>query len=209
MAIPEFTYTKDVPQGTQKQSVTQAPIQSNFQAIKELVEIDHEAFNLANNVGKHKRVSLQVQAPAPTFDIPAKDVGLYNFLNPTTTKNELYVHRQTNNSPAEVPFTASKMSNTTMNSCVNGWSYLPSGLLIKWGEVVAPADVVAIAPAVVSGGPAFNKVFIAYVTPHSSGPFYNFSCGIYQGPSTTTGAFTAYCKNWSLRTVIDYLVIGV
>jgi len=118
MAGPSYTYTKDIPQGAQKQSVTQAPIQSNFQAIKELVEIDHEAFNLANNFGKHKRVSLLAHAPAPTFD--ANDAGLYNFLNPTTTKNELYVHRQTNNSPAEVPFTASKMSNTAMASCING-----------------------------------------------------------------------------------------
>jgi len=206
MAGPSYTYTKDIPQGAQKQSVTQAPIQSNFQAIKELVEIDHEAFNLANNFGKHKRVSLLAHAPAPTFD--ANDAGLYNFLNPTTTKNELYVHRQTNNSPAEVPFTASKMSNTAMSSCINGWSYLPSGLLIKWGSAVASADVVDIAPAVVSGGPVFSRVFLAYVTPFSSSTFYNFSCGVYQAPSTPTGAFKVYCKNWSGGS-IKYLVIGV
>jgi len=158
MAIPEFTYTKDVPQGTQKQSVTQAPIQRNFQAIKELVEIDHEGFNLVNNVGKHKRVSLLTHAPAPTFD--ANDAGLYNFLNPTTTKNELYVHKQTVAGTSNIPFTASYLSNNIPANNAAGWTYLPSGILMRWTGVTGTGlTTVTLLPA---STPAFSNIFIVF-----------------------------------------------
>jgi len=195
MAIPEFTYTKDVPQGTQKQSVTQAPIQRNFQAIKELVEIDHEGFNLVNNVGKHKRVSLLTHAPAPTFD--ANDAGLYNFLNPTTTKNELYVHKQTVAGTSNIPFTASYLSNNIPANNAAGWTYLPSGILMRWTGVTGTGlTTVTLLPA---STPAFSNIFIVFPIMSTPAGYANAAVSfvdiisntqfrVYFSKRTTTGA---------------------
>ena len=48
-----YTFSTNIPQSAQKISSTQAPIQSNFQAINELIDVNHVGFTDAVNFGKH------------------------------------------------------------------------------------------------------------------------------------------------------------
>lgn len=66
MAGPTYTYTPDVPQGPTGMNVTQPIILENFQAINELIQVDHVGFNVPNDFGKHNKLSLQFQTDAPT-----------------------------------------------------------------------------------------------------------------------------------------------
>lgn len=187
-----MAYTSNVPQANQLISQSQPIINANFVALQ----------SFGNGYAE-----LAVQVAAPSFT--AGNDGLYVLNNATTTKNELYVHKQTQAGTIDIPFTASAMSNVATASCINGWSYLPSGLLIKWGTATAAANPVSITPTVTSGGPNFTKVFTVYVTPEDTSTNVNFSCGQKTAANDTSGNFDAYCANPSATTYIKYLVIGV
>lgn len=186
-----MAYTNNVPTASQTVSQTQSIIQANFMALS---SFGNGYAELAN------------QSVAPTFT--AGNDGLYTKTYATTSTNELFVHRQGLAGLAEVPFTASKMSNTAAASCDNGWTYLPSGLLMKWGRTIAPSATVAITPTVTSGGPNFSRVFRVFVTPQDP-TAVNFTCGQKSSADNTSGNFNAYCANPSGTTAIIYMVIGI
>lgn len=187
-----MAYTTGVPAANQLVSQTQQPIQDNFTA---LVSFGNGYAELTN------------QAVAPVFG--AGNDGLYTKTYATTTTNELFVHRQGTAALNEVPFTASKMSNNAAAACDDGWSYFPSGLLMKWGSVNAPGATANITPTATSGGPNFTKVFRVFLTPFDSSTAVNFNCGQRTPADNTTGNFTAYCANPSATTRIRYMVIGI
>lgn len=171
MAGPTYTYTQDVPQGSQRISATQAPIQNNFQAINELIAVNHVSFNTADDFGKHKWVSFPVQGSAPTFS--SGEVGLYNLLDATTSKDELYVHKIQNATTTEIPMTASVLSASTPSQGGKGWAYLPSGIIIQWGDgsLSGVADSVVTSTINLSTSPniAFpTQILNAQVTQQSS-----------------------------------------
>jgi len=58
--------------------------------------------------------------------VTGTDLLIYNYLNTDTSAQELYVKKQAALGTAGIPFTAKNMA--------NGWTYLPSGLLVKWGS---------------------------------------------------------------------------
>lgn len=187
-----MAYTVNTPLANQLLSQTQPLIQANFAAL--------ESFG-------NGYAELSLQASAPSFT--AGNDGFYVLTNATTTKNEMYISIQHQAGAVDIPFTASVMSNTVTASCVNGWSYLPSGLLIKWGTATAAANPVSITPTVTSGGPNFTKVFTVYVTPQDTSTNTDFTCGQKTAANDTSGNFDAYCANPSATTFIKYLVIGV
>lgn len=187
-----MSYTSNVPQANQLLSQSQPIMNANFVAL--------------NSFG-NGYAELALQSSVPPFT--AGNDGLYVLNNATTTKNETYIHIQTQAGTSDIPFTASIMSNTVTASCVNGWSYLPSGLLIKWGTFAAPSNPTSVTPTVTSGGPNFTKVFTVYVTPQDTSTNTNFVCGQKTAANDTSGNFDAYCANPSATTYIKYLVIGV
>lgn len=130
-----MAYNPLIPQANDLLSQSQGEIQTNFAAIKTLVDINHVSFDAVGQ-GKHFKVSLPVQSPAPSFDVG--EVGLYSFLNPTTNKNELYVNKTNNSGVVQIAGTASILgtSNPTPGSFGNttGWTMLPSGIKMVWGS---------------------------------------------------------------------------
>jgi len=121
-------YNNSTPQPSDSISITQPRILGNFQEIYTWTAVDHVGFNLAD-AGKHKKVTLIAQSPAPSFT--GTELGVYNFVNPTTTKNELYVTKFINNSLTPVPITASSISNTSPSNGANVETYFPSGMLLQ------------------------------------------------------------------------------
>lgn len=199
-----MAYQNTIPQPTDKLKDSQADLLANFQAIQTLIEVNHATFGDANE-GKHTFVTFPVQGSAPSF--AAGEEGLYNQAYATTTKNELFVHKQSVDALTEVPCTASILSNTAVASCDSGWSYLPSGLLIKWGGLTAATASVTVDFQSLSGGPTYTRVFRVFVSPLDTGTAVNFSVG--QRTVSTTTSFTAYCANPSGSTSLRYLILGV
>lgn len=188
-----MAYQENIPQGTDRISKSQADILGNFTALAPF---------------GNGYVDLTVQNPAPTF--PGTDTGIYAFLDTDTGVSETYINKYTVDAPSEVPFSASIMSYTAMAGCGNGWSYLPSGLLIKWGTVaVAAGTSVNITPTVTSGGPDFNAVFSVMLSPLDTGALTTFVCGQRTVAAAPSGNFTAYVANPSATTSIVYMVMGV
>lgn len=136
------------PNASDRISETQGPIRQNFITINDAFDVNHGEYNTGDQ-GKHKFITFPVQNPAPTITYP--DVGLYSFANALTGKNELY-YVNSNNTPSSVPFTASSYTGV-------GWSLLPSGILLKWGQTTAIGVGATLLYTIPSGssstGPAF------------------------------------------------------
>lgn len=192
-----MSYTSNVPTSGQLISQSQPIINANFVA---LASFGNGYAELSN------------QSMAPSFS--AGNDGLYVLNNATTTKNEMYIHIQNQAGTVDIPFTASAMSNVATASCVNGWSYLPSGLLVKWGSFQATAaTVLTVNVGSISGGPVYNQVFQTYLTPFWNGGVVTSTPSqpilVAQG-TTTAGNFTCFFTNYNATySYLTYMVIGV
>jgi len=130
-----MAYNANIPQPSNQLSQSQADILANFQEIKTLIDVNHEDFASADQ-GKHKWVTLTQQGAIPPAGsaFGATELGLYNAVNSVTTKNELYVKKVNQVTTVQIPATASILSTSSSPIAFsNGWSYLPSGILLKWG----------------------------------------------------------------------------
>lgn len=129
MAVDHFNkgsklaYNSLIPQATDKPKDSQSQLLANFGGIKTLVDINHVTFDDPDE-GKHKFVTFPRQGAAPAT--AATDFAVYSKLSTLgALETELFVRRQ--NSGTEYEFTSSLQTN-------DGWTRLPSGILIKWGR---------------------------------------------------------------------------
>ena len=196
----------NVPLAGQSLGVTRNPINQNFNTINAAFLVDHVEYATGGQ-GKHNKVTFPVQAPAPAF-LPGEE-GLYNFLYPTTAKNELFVHKQNQAGTVDIPFTASAMSNVLQANCVNGWTYLPSGLLVKWGKVARAGQNQNIPVNATSGGPQFNQSFQAYAVAFDTNNAGNFNVRVNGAPAINTGDFLVASTGGPGTCSKVYLVLGV
>lgn len=155
----------NVPQSGQTLNDTRNPIRTNFSVINAAFLVDHVEYNLANQ-GFHNKVTMPVQVAAPAF--AAGINGIYNLNNATTTKNELYVHKQQDAGTADIPFTASTLSSSTPGSAASGWTYLPSGIILQWTNSSSN-----VTPKAVNFPITFpNQVLNVQVTARGASTFY-------------------------------------
>ena len=160
-----------IPMTSQSLDQTQNPILTNFTVIDTAFSVDHAPYNSANE-GWHNQVTLpqQVMAPVPS----ANNNIIYSLIptvSPQTTINEVFIHKQIQGGTADIPFTASILStNASPGNTSDGWTYLPSGILLKWGSVTGsfPNQVwqqilYPTAPNI----PAFTQVFNVTLQPVS------------------------------------------
>lgn len=190
-----MAYNSNVPLGSQPINSTTASIRENFSLLTPW----------GTGYGK-----FTPQGSTPSFDANVDYIYCANF--GPTSKNELYIHRQGVSGLTEVPFTASRMSAQNAATSISGWSYLPSGMLIKWGQIdIVTDNDTSVNVATISQGPAFIQAFQVFVTPcYSSGTRNTFTAGV-RGNPANTGNFTVYANNSRSagETFIRYLVIGI
>lgn len=148
--------TTNVPLPNQSLATSQPLIQGNFVTIEAAFIQDHVDYGITGQ-GKHNQVTFPVQASAPSY--LNGEVGLFNLLNSNTSADELYVAKGTN---PGIAFTAS-LQNT------NGWSYLPSGILLKWGTAgVSGSGNTTITFPTGATYPAFNSIYSVQISPVST-----------------------------------------
>lgn len=151
-------YQNNIPQATDRIKDSQSDILGNFAAIKTLVDINHVTFDIADQ-GKHKWVSMPVQAASPAT-LPG-EMALYTKTSTYTTEPEIYLRRQTTGT--EVEFSSGLLAN-------QGWCYLPSGILLKWGNGIANGLTTITFPAAATI-PPFTVIYnIIVCTGYNSVP---------------------------------------
>ncbi len=74
MAGPTYTYTADTPQAANPMNVTAPTMRANFQAINELIAVNHVGFN-TTNAGMHNLLTMPFQSTIPTN--AATDVTMF------------------------------------------------------------------------------------------------------------------------------------
>lgn len=188
----------NTPQTTDSISATTAPIRNNFLAVEGWTLVDHVVITGGGpDEGKHNKVTLMNQAAAPVF-MPNIDVatgvsalGLYALAgplpagsNPANATTQLYAHvvRKdvgVNYTTSEIPFSYSVLTQEqTPSNTGFGYTYLPSGIIMKWGRSpanairpVAPGDnlgYVVVNANFPGTGPAFTKILSVQLTPKAA-----------------------------------------
>ena len=155
MAIP---YLPNIPQPNDQLSVSQGNILTDFQGINTFVNVNHVDFTSAD-AGKHKWASFPVQAGDPGTTVT--ELALYSKNSTLTASPELFIQRANNGNAVNV--TASSLLS-------EGWSFLPSGLLIKWGIVTVTGHVSPYTYNYPAGAniPAFNPCYTVYLIPFNT-----------------------------------------
>ncbi len=133
MAGPTYTYTEDTPQAATAMNITAPLIRANFQAINELVGVNHVAFN-QSNAGKHNYVSLEFQSTAPA--VQSNQLTMYCQATGSPNAAEIFYTYPANSTDEQltdedVPVTG---TGTSFGSASQGYCTFPSGIVMRWGS---------------------------------------------------------------------------
>lgn len=186
-------YVSTIPQSTDIPSTSQSQLFGNFQAISTLVNVNHVDFDLPDQ-GKHKWVSFPLQGSAPATN--TTEVALFSQTSANTGNVELYMRKQ--NSGTLTSFT--EQAAITSSS---GWTYLPSGILMKWGTLNATGAVTINANTF---GPAYTTVYTVQLTNQTTtsssdtyvmgGVITGTNFDVYVGSRTVPGTPATANFNW-------------
>jgi len=147
----------DVPLSSQTLAETQPTIRSNFATINTAFSVDHVPY-VDGGQGKHKKVTF----PDNTDVIPnvAGELTLFNKTTTLTGIPDVWMQRGSValGTKNPIPITGSLQA-------TNGWSYLPSGLLIKWGiDTKARNTLSTITFPTGANIPDFSSIFMVQVS---------------------------------------------
>ena len=141
----------NVPLSGQSLDVTRVPVNSNFSTIDTAFQVDHVDYGVSGQ-GKHEKVTLVTNASAAFL---AGEMGLFNNTSIPTGNPEIFVQRGTG---TPYPMTGYVLGGTNNG---NGWTYLPSGLLMAWGRsTTGGSDHVTITYATeLTNFPGFTTIY--------------------------------------------------
>ena len=150
-----MAYNSNIPQPTDKLSVSQPQILANFGAINTWVGVNHVGFNLSD-AGKHNFVELVAQSGTPSS--LAGEALIYNAnFSQTSTAEIWFLMPQTGFNYPVSNCILSTNGNPGLGS--NGWQYGSGGTLEKWGRTTLGmgTNTVNISGSGTGGfGPAFS-----------------------------------------------------
>jgi hypothetical protein len=207
----------DTPQATNPINQTQAPIRTNFQSIRALIDVNMVDFADPVNAGKFNLVALVNQVASPPMGgFNATDVGFYNFVMPVasgTNLNEVYINKSSLSGTNPFPVVTQQVPATSyyfdVTALFQGWTILASGLIIKFGRTGALAPGTNTPIAITSGtqasGPVMTQVLTLVVTPVSS-PGAIDAQGVPNGTNgiiiNTTSGCPGGCTWWLIGTLV-------
>lgn len=109
-----------IPNSGQSLDETRDPIRNNFTYINTGFIQNHVELNTGANSGKHKFLQMPVNAAPTTL---ASEIGLYADNGATSGNPELFFRPEVDGTPRAI---------TEGTNAANGWSRLPSGVIMKW-----------------------------------------------------------------------------
>lgn len=152
-----MAYNQNIPEASDLISQSQADLKANFQAIQTLLTVNHEIFGAAGE-GKHKHVSFPNQSASPTTT--ATEVAVFARSSSLSSASELCVRRQSDGNVYEF---------TSSTAAANGWTRLPSGILIKWGSSATVGGAQTISFPVAASVPVFSSIFQVLISTNIAG----------------------------------------
>jgi len=146
----------NVPVTGQSLGASRDLINQNFAVINTAFSVNHVQYNDGSGTqGLHQY--LQLPTATPIIATAAAQVGVYSKNGAYSAVPELYFQRESLAADSGYAFTESQGAS-------NGWTVLPSGIILKWGQsavftgVSSGANPVVTYP-VAAGIPVFNNVF--------------------------------------------------
>ena len=158
-----MAFLPNIPQSTDKLSISQGNILNNFQILGAIAGNANPSSASLNATAGFNWIYLPSQGSNPPAGsaFAAGQIGLYSFINPATTRRELYINKTTAAGVlTQVPATAAKV--TAQNPAgfagqSTGWTYLPSGCLMVWGNgTTGGSSNILVTYGSVSGFPGFT-----------------------------------------------------
>lgn len=178
MSAPTYSYTSNTPNAANPMNDTQPLILANFQAINELINVNHVGFNV-DGAGNHNFVSMPFPSTATTP--VSTDLNMFTASTPDGP-NLAEIFYENSNGIITQMSAVQPGGGTPAGTSGDGWcQFSESGLIMKWGTttvttVTSGATAPGTDPGVIavyyptgSGIPPFTKT-AAYikVTPASS-----------------------------------------
>lgn len=130
-----MAYKRDIPAASDILSTSQDEIKTNFNTADTSFAINHVAFSESTNAGKHKYCSFIEQSSAPST--AANEVALYT--KETSSIAALFMRNESDGTEVQLSVAASNLSASAAGS-----SYLPGGVIIKWGSGTASTSGTAL-----------------------------------------------------------------
>lgn len=158
---------------------TQNPILQNFTNIDANFAVDHQAYNSGPSSGFHNKLTMPQQSSVPA-GIASTNL-IYSALSALSSVNELFINK---NNGGAIPLTAALKA-------LPGYTYLPSGIILKWGQSSPVAGVVTF--PVAGNIPVFASCFAVLTTPTT--PVLGASVQAIT-PTTFTVSGTGFSMYW-------------
>lgn len=185
-------YNNNIPQPTDLLSTSQPQLLTNFASIQTAFSVNHIPIDDGSgDQGKHRFVNMPVQVGTPATALT--EGTLYTRNSAATGRLECWFVR---GSGGDVPFTEGQ-------SIANGWSRLPSGIILKWGSVVGGPGNVNIT---YNTQQPFTSVFQMLISKQTNTPGVR-TAGDFQ--IISFGLTTAVVNGDGAGGICRYLVIGV
>lgn len=134
-----MAFLPNIPQPTDQLSISQGNILNNFTILGAIAGNANPSSTSLNLTSGFNWLYLPPQGAIPPAGaaFTAGNIGMYSALNAATGFNELYINK-TIAGPTVVQIPATAFRNNNVGA-TNGWTYLPSGLLIAWGTATIGA----------------------------------------------------------------------
>ena len=194
-------YNYNIPLAGDRLSVSQGNINTNFIALGAIAGNGNASSASLNPNSGFDWLFLPSNGnlgnnPPPAANFPAFGIGMYTAN--LGSSNEIYINKITGlpGFPVirQIPMTLSSLSNGAIPLALSGFSYLPSGLIIKWGNVAAPNTLPVINTVDLNAvGPAYTQVFNIQLTSRAPNPAPHF---IYEYSATIMGPVAANTFNF-------------
>ncbi len=197
-----FTFSTNVPQADQKISATQAPIQSNFQAISALININHFGFNDPINYGKHSYTSLPFQVSDPTT--LAGEMAVYCKQTGSPNAAEIFCRYPSNGTVIQI---TGGGASGGVGASTPGFVFVSSTVFFMWGlatGIVNGNNTITFP----SGGsfPTFSSVYQVNFTAAVS--YTNLTTTFPYTHNVTTSSFDLNVSDINYATSIYWLALG-
>lgn len=135
MSGPIYTYTLCTPDSASPMNQTTDLIRANFQAMNELIGVNHVDFNTSSTYGMHNYLSLPMQSSLPIT--ASTDINLFSQLTPSGPNIAEIFATFPNNNPTIQISAIQTGGGVPSGTSGTGWSQFgTSKTIMKWGTAI-------------------------------------------------------------------------
>lgn len=202
----------NVPLSGQTLGNTRVPINQNFVTIDTAFQVDHVPY-VTSGQGKHNKVTFPNQTSTPTF--VASEMGMFNQLKNPTPRQDIWIIRG-DDTGNPYPMTGYNNKSPASSAPTNGWTYIPSGMIMAWGTATITAsnglyNVNYASELATTNFPGFNSFYSPPIVVRFSNappPVSNF-VGYQANSLTGFSAFSSLTTGIGSGVVFGWMVIGI